>query len=70
MDAARARALEVARRMLASGAVGGSEQAAFHIVGNLRGVPFTRAIRRDQASGNAGLKPCRPLPPSQGALTR
>jgi hypothetical protein len=60
MDAAKARALEVARRLLASGAVRGSEQAAFHIVGTLRGVPFTvpfeeakRQATRPPMQGNA-----------------
>jgi hypothetical protein len=40
MDAARARALDVARRMLASGVVKRSEDAAFQIVGTVSGLPF------------------------------
>jgi uncharacterized protein DUF6894 len=52
MHVARARALDLARRMLAGGAIKRSQQAAFHIVANPRGLPFTVAFEEAEAQAN------------------
>jgi len=51
-DVARARALDLARRMLAGGVIKHSQRAAFQVVGNPPGVRFTVPFEEANARAN------------------